>query len=176
MQSRAAIRYAKAMYDIASEENSINEVYKDMDLVKDLYSDSLDFKNLLSNTQINYQDKKKAILALIEKSNYITEKLIDLLIHNKRVSVIGDIAISFIQLYNKHNDVKEATVITASPINEDLKSMILSKINISDHKSVSLTNIIDSSIIGGFIIRFDGKEYNASVKQNLNNLKKELTN
>ena len=176
MQSRAAIRYAKAMYDIASEENSINEVYKDMDLVKDLYSDSLDFKNLLSNSQINYQDKKKAILALIEKSNYITEKLIDLLIHNKRVSIIGDIAISFIQLYNKHNDVKEATVITASPINEDLKSMILSKINISDHKSVSLTNIIDSSIIGGFIIRFDGKEYNASVKQNLNNLKKELTN
>ena len=176
MQSRAAIRYAKAMYDIASEENSINEVYKDMDLVKDLYGDSLDFKNLISNSQINYQDKKKAILALIEKSNYITEKLIDLLIHNKRVSIIGDIAISFIQLYNKHNDVKEATVITASPINEDLKSMILSKINISDHKSVSLTNIIDSTIIGGFIIRFDGKEYNASVKQNLNNLKKELTN
>ena len=176
MQSRAAIRYAKAMYDIASEENSINEVYKDMDLVKELYGDSLDFKNLLSNSQINYQDKKKAILTLIEKSNYITEKLIDLLIYNKRVSIIGDIAISFIQLYNKHNDVKEATVITASPINEDLKSMILSKINISDHKSVSLTNIIDSSIIGGFIIRFDGKEYNASVKQNLNNLKKELTN
>ena len=176
MQSRAAIRYAKAMYDIASEENSINEVYKDMDLVKELYGDSLDFKNLLSNSQINYQDKKKAILTLIEKTNYITEKLIDLLIHNKRVSIIGDIAISFIQLYNKHNDVKEATVITASPINEDLKSMILSKINISDHKSVSLTNIIDSTIICGFIIRFDGKEYNASVKQNLNNLKKELTN
>ena len=176
MQSRAAIRYAKAMYDIASEENSINEVYKDMDLVKELYGDSLDFKNLLSNSQINYQDKKKAILALIEESNYITEKLIDLLIHNKRVSIIGDIAISFIQLYNKHNDVKEATVITAAPINEDLKSMILSKINISDSKSISLNNIIDSSIIGGFIIRFDGKEYNASVKQNLNNLKKELTN
>jgi len=176
MQSRAAIRYAKAMYDIASEENFINEVYKDMDLIKELYGGSLDFKNLLSNSQINYQDKKKAILSLIEKSNSITEKLVDLLIHNKRVSIIGDIAVSFIQLYNKHNDIKEATVITASPINEDLKSMILFKINISDTKSISLTNIIDSSIIGGFIIRFDGKEYNASVKQNLNNLKKELTN
>ena len=176
MQSRAAIRYAKAMYDIASEENFINEVYKDMDLIKELYGGSLDFKNLLSNSQINYQDKKKAILSLIEKSNSITEKLVDLLIHNKRVSIIGDIAISFIQLYNKYNDIKEATVITASPINDDLKSIILSKINISDPKSISLTNIIDSSIIGGFIIRFDGKEYNASVKQNLNNLKKELTN
>ena len=176
MQSRAAIRYAKAMYDIASEENFINEVYNDMTRIKELYGDSLDFKSLLSNSQIKYQDKKKAILSILENSSALTEKLIDLLIHNKRLSIIGDIAISYIQLYNKHNDIKEATVITASPIDEDLKSIILSKINISDSKSISLTNIIDSSIIGGFIIRFDGKEYNASMKQNLNNLKKELTN
>ena len=119
MQSRAAIRYAKAIYDVANEENSVNEVYKDMSLLKDLHGDSLDFKSLLSNSQINYQDKKKAILSLLENNNTITEKLIDLLIHNKRVPIIGDIAISFIQLYNKHNDIKEATVITASPINDD---------------------------------------------------------
>ena len=100
MQSRAAIRYAKAMYDIANEENFINEVYKDMSLIKDLYGDSLDFKSLLSNSQINYQDKKNSILSLLENNNAITEKLIDLLIHNKRVPIIGDIAISFIQLYN----------------------------------------------------------------------------
>ena len=37
MQSRAAIRYAKAMYDFANEENFINEVYKDMSHIKDLY-------------------------------------------------------------------------------------------------------------------------------------------
>tara|TARA_S200000501_G_C20443755_1_gene577722 strand:+ start:115 stop:645 length:531 start_codon:yes stop_codon:yes gene_type:complete len=176
MQSRAAIRYAKAMYDIANEENSINEVYKDMNFINELNSGSLDFKNLLSNSQINFQDKKKLILSLIKQSNALTEKLIDLLIHNKRVKIIGDIASSFIQLYNKNNNIKEATIITASPINNELESKILSMINIKDAKSVNLTNVINPNIIGGFIIRFDGKEYNASVKQNLNNLKTELTN
>ena len=176
MQSRAAIRYAKAMYDVANEENSVNEVYKDMSLIKELYGSSIDFKNLLSNSQINYQDKKRAVLSLTEKDNALTEKLIELLIHNKRITIIGDIAISFIQLYNEQNNIKEATVITASPINKELESEILSKINTSNVKSVNLTNIVDPNIIGGFIIRFDGKEYNASVKQNLNNLKKELTN
>ena len=176
MQSRAAIRYAKAMYDIANEENSINEVYKDMNFINELNSGSLDFKNLLSNSQINYQDKKKLILSMIKQSNDLTEKLIDLLIHNKRVKIIGDIASSFIQLYNKHNNIKEATIITASPINNELESKILSMINIKDAKSVNLTNVVNPNIIGGFIIRFDGKEYNASVKQNLNNLKTELTN
>ena len=176
MQSRAAIRYAKAMYDIANEENSINEVYKDMNFINELNSGSLDFKNLLSNSQINFQDKKKLILSLIKQSNSLTEKLIDLLIHNKRVKIIGDIASSFIQLYNKHNNIKEATIITASPINNELESKILSMINIKDAKSVNLTKVVNPNIIGGFIIRFDGKEYNASVKQNLNNLKTELTN
>ena len=176
MQSRAAIRYAKAMYDIANEESSVNEVYKDMTFINELNSSSPDFKNLLSNSQINYQDKKKAILSLIEKNNSITEKLLDLLIYNKRVAIISDIASSFIQLYNKHNNIKEAFVITASPIDKNLENQILSQIKIPEAKSITLTNLVDSSIIGGFIIRYDGKEYNASIKQNLQNLKTELTN
>ena len=158
MQSRAAIRYAKAIYEIALEENSIKELYNDMDIIKSIYFDSLDFKNLLSNSLINHEEKKKAILLLIKKYSALTEKLLDLLI------------------YNNYNNIKEATVITASPINSDLQSQILSKINVADIKSIRITNEVDPEIIGGFIIRYDGKQYNASVKQNINNLKKELTN
>ena len=176
MQSRAAIRYAKAIYEIADEENLINEIFNDMIRINKLNRDSSDFKNLLSNSIIDNFDKKKAILSLLEKNNSITEKLLDLLIHNKRVAIISDIANSFIQLYNKNNNIKEAIVITASPIDKDLEKKILSQIKIPAAKSITLTNLIDSSIIGGFIIRYDGKEYNASIKQNLKNLKTELIN
>ena len=176
MQSRAAIRYAKAIFEIAIEENAIENVFNDMNVIDFLSNDSLDFRNLLTNSQIKYQDKKNAILSLIESYSGLTVKLIDLLINNKRVYIVNDIAKSFIQLYNRHNDIKEAVVITATPINKDLEEKILSKINVADIKSINLKNIVDPSILGGFIIRFDGKEYNASVKQNLNNLKTELTN
>ena len=176
MQSRAAIRYARAIYEIADEEKLVEEVYNDMIRISKLNRDSFDFKNLLSNSIIDNIDKKKAILSLIEKNNSITEKLLDLLIHNKRVAIISDIASSFIQLYNKHNNIKEAVVITASPIDKNLENQILSQIKIPEAKSITLINLVDSSIIGGFIIRYDGKEYNASIKQNLKNLKTELTN
>ncbi len=176
MQSRAAIRYAKAIYEIADEENFIKEIFNDMIRINKLNRDSSDFKNLLSNSIIDNFDKKKAILSLLEKKNSITEKLLDLLIHNKRVAIITDISSCFIQLYNKNNNIKEAIVITASPIDKDLEKKILSQIKIPAAKSITLTNLIDSSIIGGFIIRYDGKEYNASIKQNLKNLKTELIN
>ena len=176
MQSRAAIRYAKAIYEIADEENLINDIFNDMIRINELNRDSSDFKNLLSNSIIDNFDKKKAISSLLEKNNSITEKLLDLLIHNKRVAIISDIANSFIQLYNKNNNIKEAIVITASPIDKDLEKKILSQIKIPAAKSINLINLVDSSIIGGFIIRYDGKEYNASIKQNLKNLKTELIN
>jgi len=176
MQSRAAIRYAKAIYEIADEENFIKEIFNDMIRINKLNRDSSDFKNLLSNSIIDNFDKKKAILSLLEKTNSITEKLLDLLIHNKRVAIISDIASCFIHLYNKNNNIKEAIVITASPIDKDLEKKILSQIKIPAAKSINLINLVDSSIIGGFIIRYDGKEYNASIKQNLKNLKTELIN
>ena len=176
MQSRAAIRYAKAIYEIADEENFIKEIFNDMIRINKLNRDSSDFKNLLSNSIIDNLNKKKAILSLLEKKNPITERLLDLLIHNKRVAIISDIAGCFIQLYNKNNNIKEAIVITASPIDKDLEKKILSQIKIPAAKSINLINLVDSSIIGGFIIRYDGKEYNASVKQNLKNLKTELIN
>lgn len=176
MQSRAAIRYAKALYEIADEENLINEIFNDMIRINKLNRDSSDFKNLLSNSIIDNFDKKKAIFSLLEKNNSITEKLLDLLIYNKRVAIISDIANSFIQLYNKNNNIKQAIVITASPIDKDLEKKILSQIKIPAAKSINLINLVDSSIIGGFIIRYDGKEYNASIKQNLKNLKTELIN
>ena len=176
MQSRAAVRYAKAIYEIAIEDNSIKEIYKDMDIIKSIYFDSLDFKNLLSNSQIDHKDKKKAILLLTKKNSALTEKLVDLLIHNKRISLLADVAISFIDFYNKHNNIKEATLITAAPISLDLQSQILSMINVSDFKSIRIINEVEPEIIGGFIIRYDGKQYNASIKQSINNLKKELSN
>ena len=176
MQSRAAIRYAKAIFEIAIEENTIDDTFHDMSTIDSLSNDSSDFKNLLTNSQIKYQDKKNAILSLIKNYSRLTVKLIDLLINNKRIYIVNDIANSFIQLYNRHNDIKEAVVITATPINKDLEEKILSKINVADIKSINLKNIVNPSILGGFIVRFDGKEYNASVKQNLNNLKTELTN
>ena len=67
MQSRAAIRYAKAIYEIADEENLINEVFNDMIRINELNRDSSDFKNLLSNSIIDNFDKKKAISSLLEK-------------------------------------------------------------------------------------------------------------
>ena len=86
----------------------------------------------------------------------------------------ADIANGFNDIYNQKNNVAKATVVTAIPISDKIKNQVLKKIQTLSNKSIEIENIIDEAIIGGFILRFENTEYNASFLQRLNKLKTEL--
>ena len=174
MRSRAAIRYSKAIFQIAEESNSLSNIKGDMDSIISTHESSEDFKKLINNTLINYSDKKEILSIVISKMNEKTNNLIDLLIANKRLSILYDIAHGFNDIYNRENNIERATVVTATPISEKIKNQVLKKIQTLSNKSVEIENIIDKTIIGGFILRYENREYNASFSQRLNKLKSEL--
>jgi len=174
MRSRAAIRYSKAIFQIAEESNNLSNLKDDMDSIISAHKSSDDFKNLINNPLINHSDKKEILSIVISKMNKQTSNLINLLIANKRLSILYDIAHGFNDIYNRENNIERATVVTATPISEKIKNQVLKKIQTLSNKSVEIENIIDKTIIGGFILRYENREYNASFSQRLNKLKSEL--
>ena len=174
MRSRAAIRYSKAIFQIAEESNSLSNIKGDMDSIISAHESSEDFKKLINNTLINYSDKKEILSIVISKMNEKTNNLIDLLIANKRLSILYDIAHGFNDIYNQENNIARATVVTATPISDKIKNQVLKKIQTLSNKYVEIENIIDETIIGGFILRYENREYNASLSQRLNKLKTKL--
>ena len=174
MRSRAAIRYSKAIFQIATESKSLSMVKKDMDAIITAHKSSNDFKKLLKNALISYADKKEIIVNILSNMNDDTSNLIDLLIKNKRLSIMNDVAVGFNEIYNQKNNIAKATVVTAIPISEVVRSQVLNKIKTLSDKSVEIENIIDKTILGGFILRFENTEYNASFSKKLMELKTEL--
>ena len=174
MRSRAAIRYSKAVFQISEESDNLSGVKKDMDAIILANNSSAEFKQVLKNALINYSDKKKIISSLMINMNEVTNKLIGLLIANKRLSILNDVALSFNEIYNEKKNIAIATVITATPISDDIRKKALSKIKLLSDKSVEIKNIVDENILGGFILRFENTEYNASFSKRLMQLKTEL--
>lgn len=73
----------------------------------------------------------------------------------------------------KHN--KTAVVTTATPLNEATRKEILEKVMmLTKNKNVTLENKVDKNIIGGFILRVDDVQYNASVAHKLSRLQQEF--
>ena len=174
--SRAAIRYAKAILDLAVENKATIALEKDMQSILATISGSNELREMLSSPIIHSSAKKKALLAIFKGSHTITEGAISMLLDNKRVNMLNEVALKYLILNEKLKGEGVAYVTTAVPLVADSEKKVIAQVaKLTDNK-VSIENIIDESIIGGFVLRVGDLQYDASIANKLSNLKREFTN
>jgi F-type H+-transporting ATPase subunit delta len=173
--ARAAIRYAKAVLSLASNLNTAEAVNKDMKLIADTIADNMELSNMLESPVVPSSNKKAVLLEVFKTSDKTTQSLIDVLHSNKRIDILGLVALKYNVLFDESNGVQLATVTTAVALTAALEKEVLAKAKELTGENVEVKNIIDESIIGGFILRIGDMQYNASVANQLNKLKREFT-
>lgn len=174
-ESRAAIRYAKAVLSLATEHKVAEVVNADMKQIADAIANNSDLNIMLQNPVVRSSDKKAVLTAVFGSANAATMNLVETLITNKRLALLGDVANKYNQLYDALRDTQVAKVTTAAPITKDLEAKVLAKIKELTGKAAELENIIDESVLGGFILRVGDLQYDASIANKLNKLKREFT-
>jgi F-type H+-transporting ATPase subunit delta len=174
--SKAAIRYAKAVLQQANEANLANVVFGDMQSVQATLENSKDLRVALKSPVIKANDKKEALLKIFSKTSENTKALINILVENQRIKLLGEVAAAYVNLYNEAQGVKVAKVTTAVPLSAELETQVLAKVKeLTGSTSVTLENSIDESILGGFILRVGDLQYNASIANQLGNIKREFS-
>lgn len=174
--SRAAVRYAKAILDLAIQNKATDAVEKDMRAVVSTVFDSKELRDMLSNPVISGAAKKDVLKSIFKGAHSISEGLMNMLVENKRVSLLNEVSLKFIILNEALKGKDVAYVTTAVPMTDAVEKQVLTKITSITGNKVTLENKIDESIIGGFILRVGDLQYDASVSNKLNNLKREFTN
>ena len=174
--TRAAIRYAKAILDLASSKNAAEAVNADMKTIATTISGNTELSTFIQNPTIKVEVKENALLEVFAASNAVTKGLFHLLFENKRFEILGEIASEYNNLFDQSNGVEVAKVTTAIAMDAALEAKVLAKIATFSDKKITIENIIDPAIIGGFILRIGDKQYNASIANRLQVLKRELSN
>ncbi len=175
-QNRAAIRYAKATLNFAVEKKAAEAVEKDMREIAVTISGSEELLNLLESPIIKSEVKKNSLLEIFKGASEITKGLLQTLISNKRIAMLQEVAFKYIILHEKLKGEEVAYVTTAFPLTSDLEKKILDTVTKATGNKVTLENKIDESIIGGFVLRVGDTQYDASIANKLNGLKREFTN
>ncbi len=173
--ARAAIRYAKAVLSLASDQKSAEAVNNDMKLIANTIVESKDLSDTLQSPIISSSVKKAVLLEVFKKSDKTTFSLIDTLVDNNRIDILEQVALKYNQLFDQSKGIEFATVTTAIALTADLEKKVLAKAKELTGKNVEVENIIDESILGGFILRIGDIQYNASIANQLNKLKREFT-
>ncbi len=174
-ESRAAARYAKAILDFAVEKKKTDVLEEDMRSIVATMSASKELREMLGSPVLKGEMKKKALLAIFKGSHAITEGLIDLLIQNRRISLLNEVALKYIILNEDLKGEGIAFVTTAVPLSGELEKKVLKQVSAITGNKIIIKNNIDESIVGGFILRVGDLQYDASIVNKLNTIKREFT-
>ena len=174
--TRAAIRYAKAILDLANSKGVAEAVNNDMKSIATAIETSQELSTFIQNPTTKVEVKESALLEVFADVNGVTKGLFHLLFENKRFEILEAIALECKKLFDESNGVEAAKVTTAIAMDAALEAKVLAKVATLSDKKVTIENIVDPSIIGGFILRIGDQQYNASVSNRLQVLKRELSN
>ena len=176
---RLAARYAKALLDLSLEKGQLERVYKDVLYLKSIFKSSKELVNFLNNPVIT-SDQKLKVVKMVDSENTgeVTKSFNRLLIRKSRESYLPEIVDAFIQQYKVYKGIYTVTLITAIPVSDDVKDIIVKRIKMAGKmKEVELLTEVQENIIGGFILEGNGRRIDASVAYDLTKIKNRfLTN
>ena len=172
--SRAATRYAKAILGYAQEQGSLEAVHSDMLEISKVVESNDELRQLIESPVIKSELKSKVLKEVFGGCSDSTEKLFALLLENNRIEIIGMVADKFIARYDELKGKENAVVTTAVALTKELEAKILEKVTSLTGKEITLVKIVDESIIGGFILRVGDQQFDASIANKLNNLKRDF--
>ena len=173
--SRAAARYAKAVLELSIQKGTKRETFEQMKDVLNTLQGSKELKVMLKSPVVKQADKRAALKQIFSNSTEVILNLMDMLIDNKRGNLLEAVAENFITQYNTSIGAVEAEVSSAIPLDSILEQKVFDKIKeITGATEVRLINKVDPTIIGGFVLRVGDMQYDASIANNFEQLKKEF--
>lgn len=161
-------RYAKALYEFAVNNNSLQDVYQSVSLLTQVYAQNSELKNFIDNPIVSSTDKKKLILtASGEKLGESFERFVNLLIENKREKQIQFILLKFLDLYRENHNILRGELTTAITIDNKTEKQLIHLIENQTKASIEFNKIVDPNVLGGFKLEIDNNQWDATIAKQL---------
>jgi F-type H+-transporting ATPase subunit delta len=176
-ENKISIRYAKALFSLVKDDNSFDVQKKDMELLLQCIQEIPELQYVIQSPVIKSGEKSRLIMASFKDSfSPLTISFINLVLNHRREEYLAGISRYFLSLLKNEQGIRSASLVTATPLDEPLRQSIISLIARQFGAKVELQEAVDQKIIGGFILRVDDQQLDASIASKLQRIKNELIN
>jgi F-type H+-transporting ATPase subunit delta len=171
-----ARRYAKALFAVGKEEAVVDAYAKALTELAALYTGIPAVKDALINPMYPIDVRVKVVQDLMQATGatQVVTNFMTLLVRKKRAAFLPEIAEAFQVLVDEDNNICRGTVITATELSSTLQGKVEAAMIVLTGKKVSLTTMVDPSIIGGFVAKVGDLVLDGSIKSQLEGLKESI--
>jgi F-type H+-transporting ATPase subunit delta len=176
-QSKISVRYAKALFGLVKETQTSDILRKDIELLLQCIRELPDLQYVIQSPVIKVGEK----IRLFEESfrdtfHSLAFTFINLVLKHRREEHLAGMCRYFLDLLKSDQGIRSAELVTTIAPDEKLRQQIIRLISRKYACQVELQEKVDKAIVGGFILRVDDQQIDASISSKLKRIKTELIN
>lgn len=176
LAARVATPYARALYDFSVDKNLMHQITADFQNLEVFLNETPDLTNYLTNPVVGANQKQELLdKTLKSQLNQETFKFLSVLVKRDRINLLQPVITSYLNLVYELASIKMIEVSTAFAFTTLQKNTLIKKLKeLTNAREIRLVINVDSSLIGGFLIKTNSKVIDFTVKNQLQLLAKHL--
>ena len=169
MSSASALRYARALFDVAVKESDPSRIEQELSSITSLVKGHAELRNALESPGVPPVAKKAVVQALVERGQFTPPvgKLLVMLAERDRLTLLEPVLEAFRARLREQ-------VTTAIPLEPEQQAALQRRLGAATTRQVTLTTKVDPSLIGGVVARIGSTVYDGSLATQLAKLKGRL--
>jgi F-type H+-transporting ATPase subunit delta len=174
--SGLASRYAKAIYEVATEKKVVDKVFSDLRELDQVFSRDKEIQDYLSSPLVATDEREALVSKAMQNSGVSDEvkELLVLLSRNKRFALFAQIVQSFQDQTDNANSVVRGNVRSASVLAPEERQKIERIVEKVLNKKVIMTYKVDASLLGGLVAQVGSYTFDDSLDSHLRQMNDEL--
>jgi F-type H+-transporting ATPase subunit delta len=171
--SGMAGRYATAVFELALEENTLDQVMAELDRFDALVAESPDLLRLVRSPVFSAEDQQGALTAVLDRAGIsgTAANFLRLVTAKRRLFAVRDMVRTLRVLVARHKGEVTAQVTVAERLGDRHLAALKDALKSVTGKDVTLDIKVEPAIIGGLVVKIGSRMVDASLKTKLNSIK-----
>jgi F-type H+-transporting ATPase subunit delta len=166
--------YARSLFEVACELDKLESIHEQLNEFADAVSGNRDMQLFLFSPYFSAAEKKTGLHRTLSEAEPELVNFLDALIERHRMPALFRIRLRLNAMWDKVHRRLPVSIITAVPLDESTAQSIATRVGDQTGEHVELSSKVDPEIIGGIILRVGNRVMDASIRTQLDNLRKQV--
>ena len=171
-----ARRYARALLDVAVEKGVAEPLRAELAQMVAAISSHDALRSLLANPALSAERKRKLVAAVAGQARVseLLTRLLTIMGERDRLDLLPMVASSYTKMWNAHRGVVAAEAVSAVPLDETQTRAVSAALGTATGRQIDLQARVDPRLLGGMLVKMEGRTYDGSVRARLVALRRTL--
>jgi ATP synthase F1 delta subunit len=166
--------YARSLFEVAKDQGKLDEVRDQLTAIADALAESREMQQFFFSPYFSTTEKEEGLEKVVSGADPVVLNFLKLLIENHRMPVLFRVRDEFEQLWEQENKLLPVQVTSAIELDKATVKQIGDKIAEQTGRKVDLSAEVEPDILGGIVVRVGNSVLDASIRNRLEQLRKQV--